>query len=109
VKRPTHNLVELRPGETLADVLPVFADAVVDVHIGEPDPNCASCREPFTQASPRAKEIRVYPVAACQIAPIALAFDLCGGCYQQYQAGGGERLVILENIDALLDGDWSPR
>lgn len=102
---PMHRLTPIPPGCSLADVLPVFGHCRRDLRIGTPCTLCAGCRKPFNSIRKRRKEIRLYPVSFCQVAPIAVAYSLCGKCFAQYQAGGASRDALLAAVDAFLHGD----
>lgn len=100
-----HKLASLRPGETLTGVLPGLRGVTTEVHMGTPATECASCRKPFNAIRKQRKSIRLYPVALCQVIPMAFQYGLCGFCFAQYQRGGDDREAVLAAVDAFSDGE----
>jgi hypothetical protein len=89
-------------GKTVGDLLPTFSGVDDEVHVGKPNPECASCRKPFNELRKRRKAVRLYPVASP--IPVAFSFDICGRCLGLYQAGGLSREGLLAAVEAYCDG-----
>lgn len=99
---PFHSLTELPLGATIGDILPAYSGVEHEVHLGKPNPECASCRKPFNQLRKRRKAVRLYPVTSP--IPVAFSFDICGCCLRLYQAGGPSRDGVLAAVEAYCDG-----
>lgn len=98
-----HNMVPVEEGKTVADILPAFSDVKHDVHIGEPNKECASCRKPFNAVRKARKALRMYPIAAS--VPIAFSYNICGRCYALHQAGGAARDGMLAAVESFCNGE----
>ncbi len=99
-----HNLIGLPAGKTLAEVLPAFAGVTNAVHVGQPANECAACRKPFNAVRKLRKSVSLFPVALCQVVPVAFQYGLCGRCFAQYQRGGADRDAVLVALDSYSDG-----
>ncbi|MBS1132517.1 MAG: hypothetical protein H6R16_3519 [Proteobacteria bacterium] len=100
--RRLHGMTPIPPGKTFSDLLPTYAGAENEVHLGEPNSECASCRKPFNTLRKRRKAVRMYPVRSK--VPVAFAFDICGACLALYQAGGASRDGVLAAVESYCDG-----
>lgn len=97
-----HDMVFLDDVENAADLLPAFADVKNEVHLGEPNKNCAGCRKPFSAARKVRKNVRIYPVRS--ILPMCFSYRICGRCFAQHQSGGTDRDAVLAAIQAFCEG-----
>jgi hypothetical protein len=102
MKSRLHRLDAVPEGKVVGDILPVFSDIKGDLHVGEPNRDCASCRKPFTQTRKPRKSIRLYPYSA--LVPMAFQYRVCGACYAVYQRGGDDREGFLAAVEAYHDG-----
>ena len=98
-----HDMTPIEEGQTVGDVLPVFANVTREVTLGTPNPECAACRKPFNHARKRRRAVRMYPVDAPF--PIAFSFDICGRCSALHQNGGADRDSVLAAVQAYGEGD----
>lgn len=48
-----------------------------ELHIGQPNPECACCRKPFTKSIERRGRARIQPVEGLNI---YIEYDLCFNC-----------------------------
>ena len=97
-----HNMDAIPVGLTVGDILPAFAGIKGEIHIGEPNKECAACRKPFTVTRKPRKSIRVYQ--RCFPVPFAFSYWICGGCYVLHQRGGVERDSFLAAVEAYHMG-----
>lgn len=97
-----HRMDAIPDGMTVGDILPVFDSVKEDIHVGEPNTDCAACRKPFGVVRKPRKIIRVYHVNTP--VPIAFQYRVCGGCLALYQRGGDERDGFLAAVEAFHDG-----
>lgn len=97
-----HNLTEVPPGASLADILPAFAGVKHEIIIGTPNRECACCRKPFNEARKRRKVLRI---AATWIeVPLLYSFHICGRCFALHQKGGAVRDSVMAAVQRYLEG-----
>lgn len=101
-KKPLHNMVAIPDGKTVADYLPVFADVRHEIHLGESNKECASCRKTFNSVRKPRRSLKMYPLPA--ILPFCFQFVVCGACYALHQAGGAAKDSMLAAVEAYADG-----
>lgn len=100
--RKLHGMIQLPPGKKVGEVLPAFSGITQEVHLGEPNQECAGCCKPFTTARKRRKVVRMYPVSFPM--PIVFSFGICGHCLGLYQKGGADRDGVLAAVEAYCEG-----
>lgn len=98
-----HDMVFLEDIENVGDILPAFANVKNEVHVGEPNKECAGCRKPFTLARKARKNVRIYPMQS--ILPICFSFRICGSCLALHEKGGADRDAVLSSVQAFCEGD----
>nr|MBL8411660.1 hypothetical protein [Dechloromonas sp.] len=98
-----HGLEELKPGETIGDINPAFANLKGEIRIGNFAKCCASCRKPFNAVRKKRKEIRLWPVDLG--IPLAWAYPICGTCVAAYQRGGDDKEAVLAAVEAFHHGE----
>lgn len=75
-----HGMTPIPPGKTVSDLLPVYSKADNEVHLGAPNPECASCRKPFNALRKRRKAVRMYPVRS--MVPVVLLSISVGAAWR---------------------------
>ncbi|WP_288129986.1 hypothetical protein [Accumulibacter sp.] len=100
-----HRIASVPAGKTIADLLPALRGVTTEVPMGTPATECASCRKPFNAVRKRRKSIRLYPMALCQVIPLAFQYGLCGACFARYQRGGDDREAVLAAVDSYSDSE----
>ena len=101
-QRRLHGMTPVPDGKTVADLLPSFSSVKNEIHLGTPNPECASCRKPFTALRKRRAALRLYP--NWLPLPFAFSFDICGHCLALHQKGGADRDAVLAAVEAYCDG-----
>lgn len=94
-----HSMAALPNGKTIADLFPAFSGIKGEIHIGDPNPECACCRKSFTATRKRRKRVRLYFVATAMHVPIAIDLWVCGRCYAMHERGGNERDAFLAAVE----------
>ncbi len=100
--KPLHNHLFIEEGQTVGEVIPAFSDVRHEVHLGEPNKECASCRKPFNSIRKPRKSIRLYPVHLP--IPMAFSFRICGCCAGLYRQGGEARDGVAASLVAYFEG-----
>lgn len=73
-----------------------------EIHIGEPNKECAGCRRKFsTRIAPAAKIRILFPILAI---PVAFEYRICPDCLAALKAGGSKREKMLDAINAFHKG-----
>lgn len=101
--RTLHDFVILPKGKTVADVLPRFAGVKHEVHIGDPNAMCGSCRKPFSAVRKRRKTLQIYPAHLPW--PLRFDIDICGACLMKHRQGGAARDAVLAAVQAFIEGE----
>lgn len=92
----------LPAGKRIADLLPIFEGIKGEIHVGEPNDDCASCRKPFNLVRRPRKSIRLYsPDLAI---PVAFSYRVCGACLVLFRRGGKDRDAFLAAVEAYHNG-----
>lgn len=102
-KPPLHGMTPIEEGQTVGDILPAFAGVTNEIHIGTPNPECASCRKPFNAVRKRRKAVRLYPTFTAF--PMAFSFDICGHCLALYEQGASARDGVLAAVESYCEGE----
>lgn len=101
-ERKLHSMTQLLPGQKVGELLPAFSNITQEVFAGKSNPECASCRKPFTAVRKPRKAVRMYPVRSAL--PVAFSFNICGHCLAMYQKGGADRDGVLAAVEAYCEG-----
>jgi hypothetical protein len=97
-----HDMVQIPQGQSFGNLLPAFANVKGYIYIGKPNPECASCRKPFSSIRKPRKAIRLAWSRA--ESPVISTFRICGQCYRLHQQGGIARDSMLASVQAYWDG-----
>ena len=93
------NPIPLKVVETL---FPSCSRASNELHLGEPNPECACCRMPFSAVRGRRKAVRLRPMLVS--VPMSLEFDICRRCVDLHKRGGASRTSVFVAVKAYCDG-----
>lgn len=102
MKNLLHETRIIPEGKTVGDLLPAFSGVKHELHLGEPNPECAGCRKPFSGVRKPRKAIRMYP--AFSPVPVAFSFNICGACARMWQKGGADRDGVSASVTAYCEG-----
>jgi hypothetical protein len=98
-----HDALYIPEGQTVGEVLPAFSGVTNELHLGEPNRECASCRKLFSAVRKPRKAIRLYP--AWTPIPIAFSFRICGACADLWRQGGDSRDGVSASLIAYCTGN----
>jgi len=90
------------PLKVVENLFPSCSRASNELHLGEPNPECACCRMPFSAVRGRRKAVRLRPLLVP--VPMAFEFDICGRCLALYKRGGAARAGVLTAVKAYCEG-----
>ncbi|MBK8762093.1 MAG: hypothetical protein IPM03_17065 [Sulfuritalea sp.] len=103
MKSQLHRMVPLPAGKTIGDVLSVFAGIKGEIHLGEPNADCAACRKPFSMVRRPRKSIRLY--SPDLLLPVVFSYRVCGACLVLHQRGGESCDGFLAAVEAYHNGN----
>jgi hypothetical protein len=74
-----------------------------EIHLGEPNAQCAGCRQAFSVANPPAASVRL----SYRLSPLPLFFEyrICGVCAAKLKSESADRDLVLAGINAFHEGD----
>lgn len=74
-----------------------------EIHLGEPNAQCAGCRQAFSQLTPPTARVRV----SYRFSPFPLFFEyrICGSCDAKLRTDTADRDGVLAGINAFHEGD----
>ena len=74
-----------------------------EIHLGEPNAQCAGCRQTFNSTTPPTASVRV----SYRFSPLPLFFEyrICGICSAKLRTDSADRDGVLVGINAFHEGE----